>query len=175
MENKLEIRQSVIAVAGGIISIFIFEIVWGGTSISFLVDLIKNEAGQYNDGYWACILVLCIAWIIFILLIIALAYIIYCYRKEIDIYTDDRMYHTRGNKIIYELEYKDVIAVREWLMDTLILFCEKPIIKKNGKIGPKTVWANYRKADRIRIMQIISKNYPNINIMSYSNIHFDEN
>ena len=86
-----------------------------------------------------------------------------------------RMYHTRGNKIIYELEYKDVIAVREWLMDTLMLFCEKPIIKKNGKIGPKTVWANYRKADRIRIMQIIAKNYPNIKIMSYSNIHSDEN
>ncbi len=175
MENKLEVRQSVIAVAAAIISIIITEIIWGGSAIYLLIDFIKNEAGQYNDGYWAYIFMLCCAFSMPILFIIALVYIIYCYRKEIDIYTDDRMYHTRGNKIIYELEYKDVIAVREWLMDTLMLFCEKPIIKKNGKIGPKTVWANYRKADRIRIMQIIAKNYPNIKIMSYSNIHSDEN
>ena len=150
-----EIRQSKSVFLLACLSAIIFELIFCGIAIFCIIDLYHFEELSY-DEYLASIIILisCISFIITILIIII--YIVYNFINQVDVYTKNKMYRKKGKKIIFELNYRDIVSVKRGFLNSLYIFCKQPIIKSNGKKGPKTIYENYSKNDIYKIEQLLA-------------------
>lgn len=150
-----EIRQSKSIFLLACLSVIIFELIFCGIAIVSIIDLCNFEELNY-DEYLASIIVLisCILFIVTILIIFI--YIVYNFINQVDVYTKNKMYRKKGKKIIFELDYKDIVSVKRGFLNSLYIFCKQPIIKSNGKKGPKTIYENYSKNDIYKIEQLLA-------------------
>lgn len=163
LSMEIEVRQSKLIVLLCILSLCLFEVLWSYAIIAPLLDLLKNEYARIDDLVGDIYLV-CFGSIMFIAFAILMIYLFYNYKVQIDVYAEDKMYRKKKNKIIFELEYKEIVSIREGILSTIYLFCNKPIIKCNGKKGPRTFNEHYHRKDIKCIKKIILTKYPNINI-----------
>ena len=149
-----EVRQSKKMVIFASISAGILELFLIGLAVMFLIAICGNYSLTF-DEYVICSLSLGFSIVFAIVIAIMLVHIILNYKYQLDVYMDDRMYRKKGDKIIFELEYKNIISMRQGI-ESIYLYCKEPIIKKNGKKGPKTLYEHYPLNDIYRIKQIIA-------------------
>lgn len=88
-------------------------------------------------------------------------YVIYLYKKQIDIYTVDKIIRKRGNKVIFELPYENIVTIREGF-ESVFMVLKTHIIEANGKKGTRNFYAHYSRADISRIKRMITDKYYNI-------------
>ena len=72
------------------------------------------------------------------------------------------MYRKIGKKVIFEIDYKDIISTKNGWFNTFLIFCDGPITKVNAKKGPRTLIGHYSDKDIYKIEKIIQayKNSP---------------
>lgn len=160
--TKFEVRQSRKMIILACISSGIAELIFGGLLVAVIISLLTDKSKSYND-FSGCVFLLCFCGVLFIAFIIVIVYFILNYKYQVDVYTDDKMYRKKGERIIFELEYKNIISIRQGY-DSIYLFCKEPIIKKNGKKGPRTLYEHYSCADIYQIKRIITDKFYNIPI-----------
>ena len=156
MQTEFRVKQSKLMIILATVSAGIFEILFLVLAIVFLLEC-KNKQLTSDEYivYGSCS---AIGGIFAFIILIILIYIISTYFRQIDVYLDDKMYRMKGNKIIFELPYKNIISIKEGF-NSIFLFLKQPIVKKNGKIGPKTLYEHYSKYDVHRIIKIINSDY----------------
>ncbi len=160
-ENNLEVKQSKKIVILGCCSAGIFVALFLGLFIFFSIKLF--DAPTTSDELIVSIinLTFCVTFTIVVLII--LIYIIYTYICQTDIYTGTKMYRKKGDKIIFELPYEQILSIREGYC-SLFFVLQNGIIKSNGKKGPRNFYEHYSRADIHRIKHIITDKYYNIQI-----------
>ncbi len=132
--------------------IFIFS---GGVCINAII-----KANPTSDHYSLGIFTLCFVLVIYLLLTLALIYIINIYKKQCDIYMEDKMCCIKKNKVLFEIEYRNIIAVKRRTLDSVLIFCKEPFIKRGINKGAKTCIRYYSKMDfHYMRMAILSKYY----------------
>lgn len=151
-EIKFEVKQSKRAVLLSCISISIFEIFFAGILIFICMSFISDKLNNFNNS--AFIFLVCFLSIFIIIFIVLFIYILLNYFTLLDVYTNNKMFRMKGDKIIFEIDYKDIISFRQGI-ESICLFCKAPIIKKNGKKGPKTFYEHYAIEDINKIKNII--------------------
>ena len=98
----------------------------------------------------------------FILIItVMFVWLIYVYKKQIDIFDEEKLIRKRGKKIIFELPYSNIVEVREGY-ETLFMILKTHIIQANGKKGVRNLLSRYSRADISRIKRMITRKYYNI-------------
>ena len=132
--------------------IFIFL---GGVCINAII-----KAKPTSDHYSLGIFTLCFILIIYLLLTLALIYTINISRKRCDIYMEDKMCCIKKNKVLFEIEYRNIIAVKRGALDSVLIFCKESFIKNGFNKGAKTCIRYYSKMDfHYMRMAILSKSY----------------
>lgn len=156
MDNVIiEVKQSKGMFIAACIACSLFEIIWGGMLI-FVIASIENGRPVTNDDYFGYIYMLCFFCILFIAFVFILIYIIYRYRLQKDIYTQEKMYRKMADKIIFEIPYSQIETIREGYC--LIFFVlKKGIVKTNGKKGPRNFLEHYSNKDISKIERMISQ------------------
>ncbi len=139
------------------------ELLFGGVIIFFIISFVNKEYKSHNNpstqlgiGIFCFVFI----WLIFFAMILVEIYLIKEGKNQTDVYTAEKMYRKSGEKIIFELEYSKIETIKEGFfayLYTFCIFCYEPIIKKNGKKGPKTIIEYYTKKDREKIKEIISQ------------------
>ncbi len=155
-----QVKQSKKIILLCIICGIIFELI-GGLGIFLAVKgLIKNDSASFDD-FVGNIYGLCFSLCLSILFIILSIYLIYNYNVQIDTYTNDKMCRKKGKRIIFEIPYKNIITVKHGF-ESVFFVLKEPIIKVNGKKGPRNFYAHYAQRDIDRIIQIINSAYLNM-------------
>lgn len=156
IQTEYRVKQSKLMIILATVSAGIFEILFLVLAIVALLEC-KNKQ-LTSDEYIVHGSCLVFSGIFAFIIIIILIYIISTYFRQIDVYLDDKMYRMKGNKIIFELPYKNIISIKEGF-NSVYFFLKQPIEKKNGKIGPKTFYEHYSKFDVHRIIKIVNSDY----------------
>ncbi len=154
-ETVLEAKQSKKMFVLACCAAWLFIAFFLGICAFLVIKLCDYNSLTFDEKILCC---LCLVYsLIFALVILVIfIYIYYNYKHQIDIYMADKMYRKKGNKIVFELEYKKIVLIREGFLSSIFLFCEEPIIKTNGKKGPKTLYEHYSIKDIFEIEKIIS-------------------
>lgn len=100
-----------------------------------------------------------------VICIIILAYLIYIYKNQVDIYKSDRLVRTRNGKVVFEVLYENIVSIRVGI-DSLFITLKTPIVKVNGKKGPRNFYEHYSRYDIHFIKQAITDKYYNIPIIN---------
>lgn len=138
------------------------EAVFGGCSIFIIVSLAREEYKQFDDPTSQLaggVFVLCFCIIIFCLILSVAVYITVESAKQVDVYTESKMYQKIGNKIKFEIDYSNIASVKESYFNCLLLFCKEGFVKVGVKhvIKPQTIYMEfYKRKDIIKIVQLIS-------------------
>lgn len=111
------------------------------------------------DIFGLCFSVACIGFIVF-----AIIYCIRKYKSITDYYMQDRMIRKKGEKILFEIEYKNIASVRQAYLGTLLLISKEPIYYKGKNKKFKTLVEHYRKEDIYRIKRIIGNGNYNLTV-----------
>lgn len=158
-EKSIEVRQSKKYLIFVCIGISIIIAVITSCIGLFLNALINDKPTKDNIiGLAICICgSLCFLMIFFTLLL----YVIYCYKKQVDIYTIEKLIRKRGKKIIFELPYNNIVTVREGF-ESVFMVLKTHITEANGKKGTRNFYAHYSRADISRIKSMITDKYYNI-------------
>lgn len=90
------------------------------------------------------------------------SHILVVYKKQVDIYTPEKLIRKRGDKIIFELPYDNVISIKEGAFDLLAMQLKSHIIEANGKKGTRNFFEHYSRIDISRIKKIISEKFYDI-------------
>lgn len=133
-----------------------------GTCIVLAILGIINPVtfDQYTmDIFGLCFSVVCIGFVIF-----SITYCIKKYKSITDYYMQDRMIRKKGEKILFEIEYKNIASVRQAYLGTLLLICKEPICYKGTNKKFKTFVEHYRKEDIYRIKRIIGNGNYNLTV-----------
>ncbi len=146
-----EAKQSKLMLILACIACGIFEIVWGG----MLIFIIATWSKGLRNDYFAYIFMLCFFVILFLAFIGIFIYLIINYKRQIDVYTGDKVYRKKGKKVIFELPYNQIETVREGF-HSIFLVLKKGIVKKSGKKGPRNFYEHYAEKDIYEIEKIIS-------------------
>ncbi|MCM1546188.1 MAG: hypothetical protein NC033_04035 [Clostridiales bacterium] len=155
-QTEFRVKQSKLMIILATVAAGIFEILFLVLAIVFLLEC-KNKqltSDEYSVYGASSVFSGIFAFIILIMII----YIISTYFRQTDVYLDDKMYRMKGNKIIFELPYKNIISIKEGF-NSIYFFLKQPIEKKNGKTGPKTFYEHYSKFDVHRIIKIVNSDY----------------
>ena len=151
---RLEARISkIITVLGSVLSVFA-AMMFIGLSIFFVILITRhNEQTTMTDisGDWFGLV---FSLIVSAVLIGALVYIIWLYKKQADLYYDDRFVRKRGKKIIFEVLYSNIIEVG-FADELIVLKLANSVIMPNGKKGPRCILGHYSMADVTRARHLI--------------------
>lgn len=88
-------------------------------------------------------------------------FVMYTYKKQVDIYTSEKIIRKRKNKILFELPYNNIVTVREGF-ESVFMVLKTHITEANGKKGTRNFYAHYSRADISRIKSMITDKYYNI-------------
>lgn len=156
IQTEYRVKQSKLMIILATVAAGIFEILFLVLAIVFLLES-KNKH-LTSDEYAVYGLCSVFSGIFAFIILIIIIYIISTFFRQIDVYLNDKMYRTKGNKIIFELPYENIISIKEGY-NSVCFFLKKPIEKKNGKIGSKTFYEHYSKFDVHRIIKTINSDY----------------
>ena len=140
----------------------IFIALFIGLTIMFSFAFIGATTDDEYTGYLFCIVwsaatsAICIA---------VLAYLIYIYKKHVDIYKSDRFVRTVNGKVVFEVLYENIVSVRVGFFDSLFITLKTPIVKVNGKKGPRNFYEHYSRYDIHFIKRAITDRYYKIPII----------
>ena len=157
-EKKFEAKQSKKMVVIACCSAGIFVALFLALLIFFLIKLPEIATQDERTAYILCIIIF--AAFIGVILII-LIYLICIYNKQVDIYKTDRIVRQLNGKVVFEVPYANIESIREGY-DSLFIILKTPIVKCNGKKGPRNFYEHYSRADIHRIKQMITDKYYNI-------------
>lgn len=82
-------------------------------------------------------------------------FVMYTYKKQVDIYTSEKIIRKRKNKILFELPYNNIVTVREGF-ESVFMVLKTHITEANGKKGTRNFYAHYSRADISRIKSMIT-------------------
>ncbi|MCI8368143.1 MAG: hypothetical protein HFJ81_00715 [Clostridia bacterium] len=153
---EYKVKQSRLMIILATVAAGIFEIIFLFFSIAFLFEC-KNKQ-LTSDEYAVYIMSSVIGGIFALIILFIIIHIICTFFRQIDVYLNDKMYRMKGNKIIFELPYKNIISMKEGF-NSIFFILKKPIEKNNGKIGPKNFYEHYSKRDVHRIIKIVNSDY----------------
>ena len=157
-EKKYEAKQSKRMVVIACCSAGIFLALFLALLIFFSIKLTDIVSHDERIAYILCIII----WASFIaVILIILIYLIYIYNKQTDIYLNDKFVRLINGKVIFEVPYANIESIREGI-DSLFMTLKTPIVKCNGKKGPRNFYEHYSRAAIHRIKQIITDKYFNI-------------
>lgn len=125
-----------------------------------LLSLINGQHDTKSNEFLADI-ILEIACLSIVVFFAAVEFaLIYRYKYQVDIYTENKMYRQRKNKVIFEIKYENIkkIRIAPGILGGLFLFCEKSFIQKGIQKGRKTFDEQYNQKDIAKIIAIISRN-----------------
>ena len=125
-----------------------------GLSVFIIIKITRdNEQTTITDisAYWFC---LAVSLIVSAVLISMLTYFIWLYKKQVDLYYDDRFVRKRGKKIIFEVLYSNIIEVG-FADELIVLKLANSVIMPNGKKGPRCILGHYSMADVTRARHLI--------------------
>lgn len=155
-EQILYVRVSKTFFLLALISCLFMECFFGGLAIFSVYTLVKGEFSS-PDMFSGMIFLLCFSLVLCVLLLIALCYLIKGYKKQIDIYEQDRMYRKIGDKVLFEIKYKDMDQITvKW--GAIYILCKKGYYKAGKKVISKVFSEYYTKDDIYRIRKMISSN-----------------
>lgn len=137
--------------------------IFGGCYIFSLIKLIRN-VDLAGDLYSGTIFVCVLSFALMIFIIFAIIYCIRKYKCITDYYMQDRMIRKKGEKILFEIEYKNIASVRQAYLGTLLLISKEPIYYKGKNKKFKTLVEHYRKEDIYRIKRIIGNGNYNLTV-----------
>lgn len=138
------------------------EAIFMGTGIYTFITLINGEYESFKDPtsqLCAGIIVLSFCMIISVLIICLSIYFIKTMIEQVDVYTEDKLYRKRKDKIIFEINYSNIIDIKESYFNCLLLYCDKGFIKSNSKNilrSQTTFMEHYNRKDIIKIVEIIT-------------------
>ena len=152
-DHNLEVRQSKTMTVLACISAVILVCVFTALTVFFIVKLTTEHNLTFDDN--VTFIFSAVTFAIFAAIIgIILGYILHTYKYQVDIYTDNTLIRKKKDKIIFELPYENIVSVRKgWNLIAFML--KSPIVRKDGKKGPRNFFEHYSEADIIRIMQIV--------------------
>ena len=156
IQTEYRVKQSKFMLILSTVAAGVFEILFLVFSIIFLLEC-KNKQ-LTSDEFAVYSMSSMIGGIFALILLIIIFYIIITFVRQVDVYLDDKMYRMKGNKIIFEIPYKNIISTKEGF-NSVYFFLKKPIENKNGKIGPKTFYEHYSKFDVHQIIKIVNSDY----------------
>ena len=109
----------------------------------------------------------CIVWAaaFAVICIIVLVYLIYIYKKQVDTFKSDRFVRTINGKVVFEVLYENIVSVRVGFFDSLFITLKTPIVKVNGKKGPRNFYEHYSRYDIHYIRRAITDKYYNIPVI----------
>ena len=141
--------------AGIFIALFI------GLVIMFSFAMVRAKT---YDEY--TISIFCIVWAaaFAVICIIILVYIIYTFKKQVDTYKSDRFVRTVNGKVVFEVLYENIVSVRVGF-DSLFITLKTPIVKVNGKKGPRNFYEHYSRYDIHFIKRAITDKYYKIPVI----------
>ena len=144
------------------ISAGIFELLFLGLSVYFICDYFLQENITFDEeaAFYTSV---CCGMVFALILVVVFIYILHTYIYQVDIYCENKVIRKKGNKVIFELKYDNIKAIRQGY-DSLFLVLKEPILKTNGKKGPRNFYEHYSKWDVHRIKQIIASSNHNVDI-----------
>lgn len=152
-EVAFNVKQSKKIFIAACCSAVIFIAFFLGLTVFFVTKLFDLELT--NDEYILCVISLISSLVFAVVVLIILIYIIHNYRRQVDVYTEDKVYRKKGKSIIFEIPYNQIDTVREGF-NSIFLVLHKGIVKKNGKKGPRNFYEHYAEKDIYEIERIIS-------------------
>ncbi len=160
LQSKCEIKQSKKIVISACISIGVLELFFAGLVTYFIYDYVTQKDVTFDEkaDFYTSV---CSGMLYAIILAVAFIYILHTYIHQVDIYCENKMIRQMGNKVIFELKYDNIAAIRQGI-DSLFLVLKEPILKTNGKKGPRNFYEHYSKSDIRRIKQLITNSNYNI-------------
>ena len=156
-ETIYEIKRSKFIIILMWFLVFIGEAVFGGFSIFGIVSIVRED---YKMQLIMDLFALVICLIVFCLILSVAIYMTVESTKQVDVYTESKMYQKIGNKIKFEIEYVNIESVKESYFNCLLLFCKKGFIKSKSKhiVKPQTMYMEfYTQKDITKIVQLISE------------------
>ena len=151
---RLEARISkIITVLGSALSVF-FSMVLIGASGLIIFRLINQDAEETMTEKSVVWFAWAVCLIAGVLCIGALTYFIWLYKKQVDLYYDDKFVRKRGKKIIFEVLYSNIIEVG-FADELIVLKLANSVIMPNGKKGPRCILGHYSMADVTRARHLI--------------------
>lgn len=161
-QSNYEVKQSKKMVIIACISIGIFELFCVGLAVYLIYGYFIKEYIIIDDVIGIYMGAGCFIGFA-IIFIIAFIYILHTYIYQVDIYCENKLIRKKGNKVIFELKYDNIKAIRQGY-DSLFLVLKEPILKTNGKKGPRNFYEHYSQRDIHRIKQIIASSNYNLDI-----------
>lgn len=135
------------------ISAAIFEALFLTVAIVFLIQGLKlSDTSEDNTIHLLCSV---FGFGFAVAILIVMVYIIYVFRRQTDVYTDDKMFRKRGDKIIFEIPYKNIKDIKQGF-DSVFFILNTPIKRLDGKAAPRNFYEHYAKKDIDRIIKIVS-------------------
>lgn len=155
MEIKYEVRQDKFMFVFVIVSACLLVTFLMGISIGMVISVILRE-DYTNDDRLVFSLAAVIAFAFALVFSLILAKIIYEYKNQVDIYTEEKLIRTMKGRVVFELPYSQIASVKiGW--HVIFISCERAIIQANGKKGLRTIYEHYSEHDVQRVKQIISE------------------
>ena len=110
-----------------------------------------NLTGGIYLVFWGLLMLLLILFVII--------YLIIAYKQTIDVYTEEKMYRIKRNKVVFEIDYKNIRTIRDGPFCSLFIFCKEGYIKRGWNKGATTFAEYYSKYDKHRVKQLIMDKY----------------
>ncbi len=145
------------------ILVFLWEILFGGFIIFVIISIVREDYKTFENPISQLagdIVGLIFSILLFCLVMSIAIYLTIESKKQVDVYTENKMYQKIGNKIKFEIEYANIESVKESYFNCLLLFCKKGFIKSKSKhiVKPQTMYMEfYTQKDITKIVQLISE------------------
>ena len=112
IENGLEVKQSKKIVVFSCLSAFILLSFFCGLLVFVLYRISTGSYADF-DEITGNIFMVAFCAILIVIIIGIIICIIVVYKKQTDVYTKDRIIRKIGNRVIFELLYKNIISIKE--------------------------------------------------------------
>ena len=112
MSESIGVRQSKVYIIFVSISAIFIMLFFVELSILALYRIICHNTVNISD-YFGDIIGLCFSSLCFTIITLMFVCILLQYKKQRDIYSTDKMIRERGEKIIFELPYKNIVSIKE--------------------------------------------------------------
>lgn len=158
-DNSYEVKQSKKMIIIACISAGIFELLFLGLGIYFICCF-NREKLTYDEKV---LYILNIIIFIIFAIIIAVIFItiLHTFFFQLDVYLENKLIRKKGGKIIFEISYKDITSIKQGY-DSLFMVLKEPIVKINGKKGPRNFYEHYSEKDIKMIKRIIADSNYNL-------------
>lgn len=127
-----------------------------------LYHVVNDNYPIYSDHTTLGIYLFCFSLLVLFLFLAAEIYMIVIYKIQRDIFTTDKIIRKRGEKIIFELPYSNIITIKEGYFGLLAMELKSHIVLANGKKGTRNFFEHYSRLDIHRIKGMITEKYFNI-------------